>query len=156
MVVCMINILSIDCKIYTLKFIISEGSSLVPASKWRLGIGEDNIHFRSRVHHMYSRGQSMHYFCTCYEKTKTYFLSCTNLVYAVHFQVLTLKTECLLPANPDILDGVDDLMQLSYLNEPSVLYNLQYRYSQNMIYVSASIEFNHCTYIKCVFTSNIS
>lgn len=52
------------------------------------------------------------------------------------FQLLRLNSETLLPANPDILNGVDDLMQLSYLNEPSVLYNLQYRYSQNMIYVS--------------------
>lgn len=41
----------------------------------------------------------------------------------------------LLPANPDILEGVDDLIQLSYLNEPSVLHNLQFRYSQDMIYV---------------------
>lgn len=49
-----------------------------------------------------------------------------------------MKTENLLPANPEILDGVDDLMQLSYLNEPSVLYNLQYRYYQNMIYVSSN------------------
>lgn len=45
-------------------------------------------------------------------------------------------TDSLVPANPDILDGVDDLMQLSYLNEPSVLYNLQYRYDRDMIYVS--------------------
>ncbi|KAJ6827617.1 myosin-1-like [Iris pallida] len=52
-------------------------------------------------------------------------------------KVLKLKTESLLPANPDILDGVDDLMQLSYLHEPSVLYNLQYRYSQDMIYTKA-------------------
>lgn len=52
-------------------------------------------------------------------------------------KVLTIQTDCLLPANPDILDGVNDLMQLSYLNEPSVLYNLQYRYSQNMIYTKA-------------------
>lgn len=51
-------------------------------------------------------------------------------------KVLHVSTEDLLPANPEILDGVDDLMQLSYLNEPSVLYNLQYRYSQDMIYVS--------------------
>ena len=50
-----------------------------------------------------------------------------------------MKTESLVPANPDILDGVDDLMQLSYLNEPSVLYNLQYRYNRDMIYVSACI-----------------
>uniref|UniRef100_A0A1D1Z2F8 Myosin-J heavy chain n=1 Tax=Anthurium amnicola TaxID=1678845 RepID=A0A1D1Z2F8_9ARAE len=52
-------------------------------------------------------------------------------------KVLQVKTEDLLPANPDILDGVDNLMQLSYLNEPSVLYNLQFRYSQDMIYTKA-------------------
>ncbi|WVZ26980.1 hypothetical protein V8G54_000011 (mitochondrion) [Vigna mungo] len=34
-------------------------------------------------------------------------------------KVLKVKEESLVPANPDILDGVDDLMQLSYLNEPS-------------------------------------
>jgi myosin-5 len=43
------------------------------------------------------------------------------------------RTE-LLPAIPDILEGVDDLIQLSYLNEPSVLHN-QFRYSQDLIYV---------------------
>ncbi|KAL5543073.1 hypothetical protein UlMin_010783 [Ulmus minor] len=52
-------------------------------------------------------------------------------------KVLKVKTDVLVPANPDILDGVDDLMQLSYLNEPSVLYNLQYRYNQNTIYTKA-------------------
>ncbi|KAM1064741.1 hypothetical protein ACFX15_019829 [Malus domestica] len=52
-------------------------------------------------------------------------------------KVVTVKTEDLVSANPDILDGVDDLMQLSYLNEPSVLYNLQYRYNQDMIYTKA-------------------
>ncbi|XP_057424164.1 myosin-1-like isoform X2 [Lotus japonicus] len=52
-------------------------------------------------------------------------------------KVLKVKDENLVPANPDILDGVDDLMQLSYLNEPSVLYNLQCRYNQNMIYTKA-------------------
>lgn len=43
----------------------------------------------------------------------------------------------LLPANPDVLEGVDDLVQLSYLNDPSVLCNLQSRYSQDMIYSKA-------------------
>ena len=57
----------------------------------------------------------------------------------LHLQVLTVKTESLVSANPDILDGVDDLMQLSYLNEPSVLYNLQYRYDHNMIYVCSLV-----------------
>ncbi|XP_052204413.1 myosin-1 [Diospyros lotus] len=52
-------------------------------------------------------------------------------------KVLKVNSENLLPANPDILDGVDDLMQLSYLNEPSVLYNLQYRYDRDVIYTKA-------------------
>ncbi|XP_059069015.1 myosin-3 isoform X2 [Cryptomeria japonica] len=42
-----------------------------------------------------------------------------------------------LPANPDILEETNDLIQLSYLNEPSVLYNLQQRYVQDMIYTKA-------------------
>ncbi|KAF3509344.1 hypothetical protein F2Q69_00003865, partial [Brassica cretica] len=52
-------------------------------------------------------------------------------------KVIKVMSETLVPANPDILDGVDDLMQLSYLNEPSVLYNLNYRYNQDMIYTKA-------------------
>ncbi|KAK1412137.1 hypothetical protein QVD17_33137 [Tagetes erecta] len=52
-------------------------------------------------------------------------------------KVLKVSSASLLPANPEILDGVDDLMQLSYLNEPSVLYNLQYRYDRDMIYSKA-------------------
>ncbi|XP_057790720.1 myosin-2-like [Salvia miltiorrhiza] len=51
--------------------------------------------------------------------------------------VATVPTQDLLPANPHILDEVDDLGQLSYLNEPSVLHNLQYRYSQDNIYSKA-------------------
>lgn len=51
-----------------------------------------------------------------------------------------MDSKNLVPANPDILDGVDDLMQLSYLNEPSVLYNLQYRYDRDMIYVSTHLQ----------------
>ncbi|XP_062111802.1 myosin-1-like isoform X3 [Humulus lupulus] len=50
-------------------------------------------------------------------------------------KVLKVQTESLVPSNLDILDGVDDLMHVS--NEPSVLYNLQYRYNQNMIYTKA-------------------
>ncbi|CAL5086119.1 unnamed protein product [Urochloa decumbens] len=52
-------------------------------------------------------------------------------------KVLTMSLERLLPANPDVLDGVDDLIQMSYLNEPSVLYNLQLRYSRDLIYTKA-------------------
>ncbi|CAJ1957019.1 unnamed protein product [Sphenostylis stenocarpa] len=49
--------------------------------------------------------------------------------------VMKVARSELLPANPDILEGIEDLIQLSYLNEPSVLHNLQYRYTQDMIYV---------------------
>ncbi|XP_047071184.1 myosin-3-like [Lolium rigidum] len=55
----------------------------------------------------------------------------------VNGEVLTLPSDRLLPANPDILDGVDDLIQMSYLNGPSVLYNLQFRYSRDLIYTKA-------------------
>lgn len=51
--------------------------------------------------------------------------------------VMKVARTDLLPANPDILEGVDDLIQLSYLNEPSVLHNLRCRYSQDMIYSKA-------------------
>ncbi|XP_074311049.1 myosin-2-like [Silene latifolia] len=51
--------------------------------------------------------------------------------------VVKVPTTELLPANPDILEGVDDLIQLSYLNEPSVVSNLHYRYSRDQIYTKA-------------------
>ncbi|KAL6543227.1 hypothetical protein OROHE_010747 [Orobanche hederae] len=51
--------------------------------------------------------------------------------------VVTVPTQELLPANADILEGVDNLVQLSYLNEPSVLHNLQYRYLKDIIYSKA-------------------
>ena len=51
-------------------------------------------------------------------------------------QVVTVSNENILPANPDILEGVDDLLQLSYLNEPSVLHNIRQRYACDKIYVS--------------------
>jgi myosin-5 len=42
----------------------------------------------------------------------------------------------LLPTNPSVLDDVDDLIQLSYINEPSILHVLQRRYEMGKIYVS--------------------
>ncbi|KAK4342033.1 hypothetical protein RND71_037849 [Anisodus tanguticus] len=51
--------------------------------------------------------------------------------------VVTVSVGEVLPANPDVLEGVDDLMQLSYLNELSVLHNLQHRYARGIIYSKA-------------------
>ncbi|KAL1206546.1 Myosin-2 [Cardamine amara subsp. amara] len=61
----------------------------------------------------------------------------TSLVMLSTANVVKVSTEELFPANPDILEGVEDLIQLSYLNEPSVLYNLCVRYSQDVIYSKA-------------------
>ena len=38
------------------------------------------------------------------------------------------------PVNPRILDGVADNTQLMHLHEPSLLFNLRYRYSKDLIY----------------------
>jgi len=48
-------------------------------------------------------------------------------------QVVNTKTELLVPANPPILDGVNDLTSLSYLNEPSILHDLRQRYDQDSV-----------------------
>lgn len=56
---------------------------------------------------------------------------------------MTVSTADLLPANPEVLDGVDDLVELGYLNEPSVLHNLQYRYARDVIYVRTSSTHKH-------------
>ncbi|XP_008805849.2 myosin-1-like [Phoenix dactylifera] len=54
-------------------------------------------------------------------------------------RVLAVLVENLLPSNPQVLDGVDDLIQLSYLNEPSVLHNLKCRYVHDMVYTKAGL-----------------
>ena len=36
--------------------------------------------------------------------------------------------------NPKVLDGVGDNTQLMHLHEPSLLFNLRYRYSKDLIY----------------------
>lgn len=48
---------------------------------------------------------------------------------------LTITSENLpFLCNPDILIGANDLTTLSYLHEPDVLFNLQYRFSKKIIY----------------------
>lgn len=38
------------------------------------------------------------------------------------------------PVNPKILDGVNDNTQLMHLHEPSLLFNLRYRYGKDLVY----------------------
>lgn len=47
------------------------------------------------------------------------------------------KREDVVPANPPLLEGIDDLTNLSYLNEPSILHDLRYRYGNDDIYTRA-------------------
>ncbi|KAG7015245.1 Myosin-2 [Cucurbita argyrosperma subsp. argyrosperma] len=66
-------------------------------------------------------------------------------------KVIKISTVDLLPANPDIIEGVDDLVQLGFLNEPSVLHSLHRRFSQDKIYSNAGsvlIAFNPLKDIK--------
>ncbi|KAK8918406.1 hypothetical protein KSP39_PZI021372 [Platanthera zijinensis] len=52
-------------------------------------------------------------------------------------KILRLPFEHILPANPEIHDSVNDIALLSYINEPSVLHSLKYRYSQNIFSTKA-------------------
>ncbi|KAK9114326.1 hypothetical protein Syun_021123 [Stephania yunnanensis] len=52
-------------------------------------------------------------------------------------KVLTMPKGTILPVNPNILEDTDDLVQSSFLNEPSVLHNLCCRYSQSKSYTKA-------------------
>ncbi|KAK6946770.1 Myosin head, motor domain [Dillenia turbinata] len=51
--------------------------------------------------------------------------------------VIEASTEELLPANPYSFEDIHDLMRLSYLNEPSVLHNLECRFCHDMVYSKA-------------------
>ena len=53
--------------------------------------------------------------------------SITNIKHIVH-------QNDIYPTNPDIQDGIDELTELSYLNDPAVLDNLYVRYKKDIIY----------------------
>ncbi|KAJ2780775.1 Myosin type-2 heavy chain 1 [Coemansia interrupta] len=56
------------------------------------------------------------------------------------FDELVKKTKVLPPlCNPPLLEGIDDLTNLSHLNEPAVLHNLQVRYAMHNIYTYSGI-----------------
>ncbi|XP_024403089.1 myosin-3 isoform X2 [Physcomitrium patens] len=59
------------------------------------------------------------------------------MVRTADHQIIRVNVTRLKPANPDILEGVHDLIKLSYLNEPSVLHNLEFRYAHDKIYTRA-------------------
>ncbi|XP_020593191.1 myosin-1-like isoform X2 [Phalaenopsis equestris] len=52
-------------------------------------------------------------------------------------KILMSPSEKIMPANSVVQDNVNDLALLCYVNEPSILHCLKYRYSQDMIYSNA-------------------
>ena len=62
-------------------------------------------------------------------------------------QTLSIDAYSVAPSNPKLQEGIPDLTHLSYLNEPGILYNLQYRYQEDSIYTFAGpvlIALNPC------------
>lgn len=59
------------------------------------------------------------------------------LVMLADDNVVIVPRENILPANPYILEAVGDLTRLGFLNEPSVLHNLQTRYLVDKFYTKA-------------------
>ncbi|KAJ1930883.1 Myosin type-2 heavy chain 1, partial [Linderina pennispora] len=56
------------------------------------------------------------------------------------FDELLKKLKGLPPlVNPPLLEGIDDLTNLSHLNEPAVLHNLHVRYGMHNIYTYSGI-----------------
>ncbi|KAG2431429.1 hypothetical protein HXX76_009444 [Chlamydomonas incerta] len=62
-------------------------------------------------------------------------------------QSLTVAADLVVAANPGLQNGIPDIVQLSYLNEPGILYNLEHRYKVDDIYTWAGpvlIALNPC------------
>ncbi|MCO5562624.1 hypothetical protein L7F22_016252 [Adiantum nelumboides] len=61
----------------------------------------------------------------------------TTVVCKADDKLTEIPFERLLPVNPEFLDEVDDLVQLSYVHEPAVFHVLQQRYELGMFCTSA-------------------
>ena len=62
-----------------------------------------------------------------------------NVTVDVEGQKVELKTELIEKMNPPKFEKVEDMAELSYLNEASVLHNLKQRYFSNMIYTYSGL-----------------
>lgn len=52
---------------------------------------------------------------------------------------ITIPTKDLEPCNPSKFNKCDDMAELTHLNEPSVIYNLQLRYNDDLIYTYSGL-----------------
>lgn len=55
-------------------------------------------------------------------------------------QERTLKRDLLSPVNPPKFEKVEDMADLTHLNEASILHNLRQRYHRKIIYVSVIVK----------------
>lgn len=62
----------------------------------------------------------------------------TTEIYASGFQTLTVREDQVFPMNPPKFDKIEDMVMMTHLHEPAVLFNLKERYAAWMIYVSPS------------------
>ncbi|KAG1663736.1 hypothetical protein FOA52_006105 [Chlamydomonas sp. UWO 241] len=72
---------------------------------------------------------------------------------------VTVAPSALAPRNPTLQEGIPDLTHLSFLNEPGILYNLQYRYGTDQIYTFAGpvlIALNPCKSLPLYDTATAS
>lgn len=52
-------------------------------------------------------------------------------------EMLTVRCEDVVSANPPYLDLTEDICRLKYLNESSILYTIRQRYANNLIHTMA-------------------
>lgn len=65
-----------------------------------------------------------------------FLVSSPYLISVLNEQEKTLKKELLSQVNPPKFEKVEDMADLTYLNEAAVLHNLRQRYYAKLIYVS--------------------
>ena len=70
-------------------------------------------------------------------------------------QERTVKKDTIQQMNPPKFEKLQDMANLTYLNEASVLYNLKARYTAQLIYVSTRLERFVMTYVMIIHGSGI-
>lgn len=77
--------------------------------------------------------------------------STAEVVVATSGETRTVPTYALSPMNPPQFDGVEDIADLTHLNEASVINNLRLRYGAGDIYVSRSAA--QCMWLNLTLTA---
>lgn len=84
--------------------------------------------FRKKIHIMFLMFMSVWY------------LSNISQHHVPVFQTLSVREDQVFPMNPPKFDKIEDMVMMTHLHEPAVLFNLKERYAAWMIYVSLSAD----------------